>query len=62
MFYLPVTLEEETALSWIRPTPRPPTAPASSPSRISMGKLSAIDDLTNLAIEPLSHTNVMTLK
>ena len=31
------------ALIWIRPMPRPPTAPASSPSRSSTGRFSISD-------------------
>lgn len=58
MFYRPVTLAEEAAFSWIRPIPRPPTAPASNPSRISIGMLSIIEDLTSLTIDSL-HTKVV---
>jgi hypothetical protein len=42
---------EDAVLIWIRPIPRPPSAPASNPSRISSGTLSMIEDLPSLAIE-----------
>ena len=35
-----VLAADALALSWIMPTPTPPTAPASSPSSMSMGTLS----------------------
>ena len=38
--YLAVLAADALALSWIMPTPTPPTAPASSPSSTSMGTLS----------------------
>ena len=44
--YLLVLLEEEDdelAFSWMRPIPTPPTAPASSPSKTSTGRLSSSD-------------------
>jgi hypothetical protein len=37
--------EEVIALYWIRPTPTPPRAPASSPSMISIGIVSRRDFL-----------------
>jgi hypothetical protein len=46
MAYFPVVDEDEDCdiwRSWNRPIPKPPTAPASKPSKISTGKLSRSD-------------------
>ena len=51
--YLGALTVEDALFIWIRPIPRPPTAPASNPSRISMGMLSMIEDLPSLAIDSL---------
>jgi len=42
-FYLGSLAVEDAAFNWIMPIPRPPTAPASNPSTISMGTLSMVD-------------------
>jgi hypothetical protein len=41
--YFPLELEEEedAAFSWIKPIPKPPTAPASSPKSTSTGTVSS---------------------
>ncbi len=50
--YLPELLlaADDMALNWIAPIPRPPTAPASSPSSTSMGMLSSSGFFFNLGI------------
>ena len=42
--------DDEAALNWIMPTPKPPTAPARSPSNTSTGTLSSSDFFRNFAI------------
>jgi hypothetical protein len=41
--HLPVVLADDAAFDWIRPMPRPPTAPASNPSSTRSGTCSRID-------------------
>jgi hypothetical protein len=50
--YLPAALlaADAAARNWIRPTPKPPTAPASSPSTTSTGMVSRSAFLPNFAI------------
>src|SRR3984893_10156449 len=48
--YLPVLVVDDAAFDWIKPIPRPPTAPASNPSSTSTGTLSRSAFFTNFAI------------
>src|SRR3981081_3085800 len=48
--YLPVLVVDDAAFDWIKPIPKPPTAPASNPSSTSTGTLSRSAFFANFAI------------